>query len=129
MATVNESVESTDGWLRTVVWGPLTSTNVDGRWYFCGRYTDSSVQISGTWGGATVVVQGTNEVGTPADPLTLTSANDTDSLSFTGAGRRLRQILETVNQIRPLLSGGDGTTSLTVRVKLTAATQFWRAQE
>lgn len=65
---------------------------------------DRSVQVQGTFGSATVTVQGSNDgtnYQTLADPqgnaLTWTSAN------------RLEQILELTRYIRPITAGGTGT--------------------
>lgn len=75
------------------------------------KYADRSVQVSGTFGaGGTVVVQGSNN-GTDYHTLTDPQGN---ALSFTAAG--LEQITEVVKFIRPSVTAGDGTTSLTVTI-------------
>jgi hypothetical protein len=75
------------------------------------KYADRSVQVSGTFGaGGTVVVQGSNN-GTNYHTLTDPQGN---ALSFTAAG--LEQITEVVKFIRPSVTAGDGTTSLTVTI-------------
>lgn len=69
---------------------------------------DRSVQVDGTFGaGGTIVIEGSNDSG-----VTWSTLNDPQGspLSFTGAG--LKAILEYVEQIRPRVTAGDGTTSL-----------------
>lgn len=75
-----------------------------------GAYPDKSVQVEGTFGtGGSVTIQGSNDGGTTwetlHDPLGA-------ALTFTAAG--LKQVLEGVDQIRPTVTAGDGTTSLNI---------------
>lgn len=99
-------------------WGPLTSTDLDGAWLMVGQYADISMHIYGTYGTATLVIQGSNEFGTPASPATLTDQSD-NALSFTSAsGNKVETIMQSALQIRPVVTGADGTTSLTVALKL-----------
>ena len=70
---------------------------------------DRSVQVVGTFGaGGTVVIEGSND-GTNYVTLTDPQAN---ALSFSSAG--LEAISELTRYIRPRVTGGDGTTSLSV---------------
>lgn len=62
--------------------------------------SDRSFQASGTFGGATVVLQGSNN-GT--DWVTLTDPAGV-ALSFTSAG--LKQVLQVTKYMRPSVSGG-----------------------
>lgn len=91
-----------------VTWAGLLNTD-DGSPYERVDFPDRSVQVSGTFGtGGTVVIQGTNN-GTAWHTLTDPQGN---ALSFTAAG--LEQVQELTRQIRPLVTGGDGTTNLVV---------------
>lgn len=74
------------------------------------RYADRSVQVSGTFGGATVAIQGTNEDST--NFYTLSDSGGLD-LSLTAPGRP-RFITEATLHTKPLITGGDGTTDLTI---------------
>lgn len=65
--------------------------------------THRSVQVDGTFGGATVVIEGSND-GTTYYTLRDPQGN---ALSFTTAN--LKAILETTRWIRPKTSGGSGT--------------------
>lgn len=71
--------------------------------------SDKSVQVEGTFGGATVLLQGSND-GT--NWRTLTDAANA-ALSFSSAG--LKAVTEHTRYIRPLSSGGTGS-AITVTV-------------
>lgn len=73
--------------------------------------SDRAVQIEGTFGGATVAMQGSMD-GTLWQPLTDPQGN---AISTTAA--KLEQISELTRYIRPLTSGGVGT-NITVRLLL-----------
>lgn len=62
---------------------------------------DCSIQVTGTFGGATAVLEGSNDGGTTW--VTLRDPGGT-ALSFTTAN--LKQVLEVVGLIRPSVSGG-----------------------
>jgi hypothetical protein len=72
-------------------------------------WADRSVQVAGTFGaGGTCLIEGTNDgtnYVTLADPQGV-------ALSITAAG--LKEISQIVKLIRPRVSAGDGTTSITV---------------
>lgn len=74
-----------------------------------GRLSDRSVQVRGTFGaGGSVTIQGSNDNSiwaTLRDPAGV-------ALTFTAAD--IKQILESVNYIRPNVTAGDGTTSIIV---------------
>jgi len=108
MATVNYSLQ--DAWVGEALytWTPLTTTNADGQPAQYQGAGDRVMQITGTFGaGGTVLVQGscdgTNWFG-------LNKPNST-AISLTAAG--LVEILENCPYIRPFVSAGDGTTSIT----------------
>lgn len=65
---------------------------------------DRSVQVEGTFGSATVTIQGSND-GTNYQTLTDPQGN---ALTWTSANR-LEAILELTRYIRPVTSGGTGT--------------------
>lgn len=75
---------------------------------------DRSVQVTGTFGvGGTVVLQGSND-GTNYRTLTDPQGN---ALSFTAAA--IEAVQEITRYTRPSVTGGDGTTSLTVTLVVT----------
>lgn len=65
---------------------------------------DRSIQVQGTFGSATVTIQGSND-GSNWQTLTDPQGN---ALTWTSANR-LEQILELTRYIRPTTSGGTGT--------------------
>jgi hypothetical protein len=116
MATVSHTLTPYETGPRAtlVVWTPLTSTNVDGNAYETPVFVDKSVQVLGTFGGATVTIQGANVFSPTASDWDTLHKVDNTNLTFTAAG--IFTVLDNVVAIRPLLSGGDGTTSITVRL-------------
>ena len=71
-------------------------------------YVDRTFQVTGTFGGATIVFEGSND---DATYFTLSDPQG-NQLSLTAAG--LKQIEEITRYARPRLIGGDGTTALKV---------------
>jgi hypothetical protein len=72
------------------------------------QWADRSVQAEGTFGAATVTLQGSNSGNTYvalSDPLG-------NTLSLTSAG--IKQVMEVTGYVKPVLTGGDGTTSITI---------------
>lgn len=126
MATVSHSVENIDGNVRIVTWASLANGDV-GQAYTGASFSDCSVQVYGTFGtGGNARLQGSQETGTPANWVTLTDPNAT-ALNMTTAA--LNQVLQRCYVMRPNITAGDGTTSLTVKIAFTSAPQRWRAQE
>jgi hypothetical protein len=75
------------------------------------EYPDRSVQVAGTFGaGGTVVIQGSND---GANWATLTDQLG-NPLSFTTAD--IATIMEVARYIRPVVTAGDGTTSISVSI-------------
>jgi hypothetical protein len=104
-----------DGW--TIQWLNLTTANNEGVGVGSGDnvvgHADRSVQIEGTFGaGGNLVIEGT------IDGVNYETLHDPSMtpLSFTGPG--IKPILEAVLEIRPRLSGGDGTSSINVTMLL-----------
>ena len=83
------------------------------------KWSDKTVQIRGTWGGATLVIQGSNDGGTTWTTLTDPQGN---ALSFT-TGSPMEAIQENPERIRPSTSGGNGTTDLDVNITCTGPIQ------
>lgn len=113
MAVVNHTVEDlkTHGektWVYT--WANMLNGDV-GQAIEMPSAADRSIQVSGTFGtGGTLQLQGSN------NGTTYPQLNDLqgDPLQFTAAG--LEQIIPIARLMRPVVSAGDGTTSLTVSI-------------
>lgn len=73
-------------------------------------FSDRSVQVTGTFGGATVTIEGSND-GITWFVLTDTSAA---SLSFAVAG--LKQILQVARYMRPVVTGGAGSLDINLLI-------------
>lgn len=112
MATVAAVVTEIDTYkddCHIVLWSPLTTTNTDGGPVQMPGSADRSIQITGTFGaGGTLLIQGSNN---GSDWATLTDPQG-NALSVTAA--KIEQVMELTRYIRPLVSAGDGSTSLTV---------------
>jgi len=93
-------------------WPTLTFTGSDSGNPLPGiGWSDRSVQVEGTFGaGGTVVIEGSNDGTnwhTLKDPFSV-------AISFTATG--LAQVTEISRYVRPRVSGGDGTTSVTITI-------------
>lgn len=111
MATVAYSLQ--DAWVGEAIytWTPLTTTNADGQPAQYQGAGDRVIQVIGTFGaGGTVILQGSTDganwfqLHNPANAL----------ITFSAAG--LSGVLENCPYIRPFVSAGDGTTSITAQL-------------
>ena len=71
-------------------------------------YSDRSIQVAGTFGGASVTIGGSN------DGETYHALHDTSGNVMTLTEGKLQQIVELPLYIKPRIFGGDGTTLLKV---------------
>lgn len=107
---------STDS-LRIVQWTGILNGDT-GEWVALPFHTDYTVEVVGTFGvGGSIRLEGSNDV--VASPSVQTVLNDArgagNPLTFISAD--IRTVLDCPTQIRPSCTAGDGTTSLTMRVK------------
>lgn len=86
-----------------------TFTPVGPRW---ADYSDRSVQMVGTFGGATVVLKGSND-GTNYEPLTDPQGN---AISKTLSGTTIEAVTEATLFVQPTHSGGTGETMAVILV-------------
>lgn len=109
MATVTVAVEKVlHGEAMLYTWTPLTSANADGSAITAHEYGDRTVQITGTFDGATVTLQGSND-GTNWVALTDPQGN---GIAKTAAA--LESVMETPRFTRVITTGGAGSQSITV---------------
>lgn len=104
-----------DGSALTVSWTPVTSAD-SFQLVKYPEHTVRSIQVEGTFGSATVVLNGCND---NANFHGLNSVNGS-AISLTSAG--LKNIFENCPYLQPAASGGDGTQSLTVTLFLVRPT-------
>lgn len=109
MATIQPASDHPSDSIARFTWSPLVQGS-DGGAITWLTYTDRSVQVFGTFGGASVVIEGSNN-GTDWATLTDPQGND-----LTVSAAKIEQVLEVCLYLRPRISGGDGTTSLSVVV-------------
>ena len=110
MATVNgtHSDIGPSGNARLVTWADMVNGDVGApvEWV---DFADRCIQVTGTFGaGGTLTVQGSNDGtnwATMADP-------QGNALTITAA--KIEQVLELPRYVRPNVTAGDGTTSLSV---------------
>jgi hypothetical protein len=110
MATRNGTVTdvSPTGKTKLVTWTGLLNTD-DGAPAEWVDYSDRCFQVTGTFGaGGSCTIQGSND-GTNWAALADPQGN---ALTFTS--QRIEQALELPRYVRPLVTAGDGTTSLVV---------------
>lgn len=108
MATINATRAQTQNTKAFVQQWEGMQADDDGQPLGNSQYTDRSVQVVGIFGGATLRVEGSNN-GDDWAVLTDPQGND---LNFIAA--KLELVSEATKYIRPLVIGGDGTTSLSV---------------
>lgn len=111
MATINYTATAIGGdpSALKVTWGPMTAGDIALPLGFA-QWVDRSVQVEGTFSAANASMHGSNS-GNTYVALSDTLGN---TLSITAAG--IKQISEQTATIKPVLSGGDGTTALTFTV-------------
>ena len=115
MATVTgvDQLYLQDHRLRT--WSPLTTTNADGSpiAYASNGMGGVTFQATGTWGaGGQMVIEGSN------DGVLWFTLNDQSNAQLTLSANALKTVRDQPLFIRPRVTAGDGTTSLTVTAAL-----------
>jgi len=106
MATVNPVITTVegDGSVMSILW-TLTTANADGAPVKMTPFADRSIQMTGTWGSGTGVLQGSN------DGVTWFTLYDPDGSPITSAAtNKLEQVLELTQFMRPVLTGSTGAT-------------------
>jgi hypothetical protein len=96
---------------RVRTWSPLTTTNADGApiAYASNGMGGVTFQVTGTWGaGGALVIEGSN------DGATYFTLNDQANVALTMSANALKTVRDQPLYVRPRVTGGDGTTSLTV---------------
>ena len=109
MATISEQKTTTQGRTTHVLWETLTENDEVGRSISIPGASDRAVQVLGTAGGATVLIEGSNVLvpSQDSDWFTLHDENG-DLLSFVSIGIG-HAISENSLHLRPRLTGGSGT--------------------
>jgi hypothetical protein len=91
-----------------VQWTPLLNGD-SGAPFAMPGFADRSVQVTGTFGaGGTVLIEGSN------DGVTYSTLSDPQGVALSVTAALLKEISQICKLIRPRVSAGDGTTSLSV---------------
>lgn len=118
MATI--AMQTDDDFIKNrstyITWANLTNGDVGGELQFAG-HADKTMQVFGTFGaGGELTFEGSNDPRVLSDPANAVwfTMNDPQTLPLvkTSAGGDL--IIENPRFMRPRITNGDGTTSLTV---------------
>lgn len=109
MATIDGRKTDTFGNTFRFIWETMTETNNVGSGVSIPGASDVSIQVVGTIGGATLLIEGSNVLKPSADAdwVTLHDENG-DLLSFTVVNVG-HAISENMLHVRPRLTGGSGT--------------------
>jgi len=108
MATITSTKQEAEGGGYVVTWANVTEADVCAPVAFGGA-PDRSVQVVGTFGGATIGVHGSND-GTNFSALTDPQGND---IEITAA--KIEAVSELTRYIKPVTSGGSSS-SVTIIV-------------
>ena len=112
MATISLVRDVSSGFGVAIGWTPLANGD-DGQPWDTQDFSQVSVQVLGTFGAAgNLKIEGSNEV-TPTNWALL---NDVQGTALDVTAAKIEQVQEIPRWIRPRVSAGDGTTSLTVRL-------------
>jgi hypothetical protein len=93
----------------TITWSALNGTDT-GALVPGHGFNDKSVHVFGTFGGGTVTFKGGN-VQDASNTIALKDFSGT-SITFTSAG--INSVRDNVAYVHPVVTGGDGSTNLTV---------------
>lgn len=107
MATIPAALRWLPEEIASVTWNSLHVGDV-GDGTLCDRYTNRFVRIEGVLGGATITLQGSSD---NVNWVTLTNSLGT-SLATLGLGTE--ELVDSVRYVRPIVNGGNGTTSINV---------------
>ena len=104
-AIARAEIGDKDGSARLIAWTGGATADGAAEAAELPEWADNCVQIIGTIGGATIVIEGSND-GT--NYLTLNDAQG-GSLSFTALTAAMKQVVERPRYIRPKITGGAAT--------------------
>ena len=109
MATVNFQGSWVARGLHQTLW-PAMGAADSGLAQSPGQLSDKTIQFSGTWNGATAILQGSN------DGSVWFGLNQPDGTPISTTVDALFQVLENTKHVRPVTSGGGGSTSVNARL-------------
>lgn len=117
IAPVVKDISTRDGSVISVTWSALTTTNTSGSPIPAAEWADRTIQFAGTFGaGGTVKLQGTLD----ADPLSSNYVDlaDPQGNAISKTALSIEAVLELVQWVKPVVTAGDGTTSINATMLL-----------
>ena len=103
------------GWL--IIWTGLLLGD-DGEPFAASHFVEANVQVVGTFAGATLLLEGANLLARPAVAADYSLLGNPGQAPLRIFEASLNRIEQGPMWIRPRVDGGDGTTNLTVRVRV-----------
>jgi hypothetical protein len=94
-----------------VTWGPLQANDV-GQPMVVPEAADRSIQFLGTFGGATVVLEGTNDTADAPPDANYSTLRDPLGTLISKTAKDAVAVTENMRLTRPHVTGGDGTTAI-----------------
>lgn len=91
----------------TVTWATLTETNTTGQGVRVAHFADRTVQMVGTFGGAAVALQGSND-STDGSNGTWGTLTDPQGNNISKSAAAMSVVMENPLWVRPLVTGGSG---------------------
>ena len=118
MATVNHENLRPEGFsgddILLIRW-VLTTANLDGQWIAVPSHRDISWHFFGTFGGATVIAQGSNEI--VASPTSAVQLKDNANAVISATVDGIQQSVQATHRIRPFLSVAGAGATITIIAK------------
>lgn len=96
-----------DGAITIHTWTPLTQASPDGSAVRTAQFAELSIQVNGTFGAGTAVLQGSN------DGTNWFTLNNAQGAAISTTAALLKKVAEIPLWVRPNVTGADGATSLT----------------
>ena len=119
MAVIGYTADNTVAGVRVITWASMAVSDT-GTPFICAMYADRTVQVHGNFSvGGNVIMEGTNQ---PTGPSIYATLNDPLGNTVSISTAKVQQILENTFYIRPRISAGDASTSLTVRLLVSTPT-------
>ena len=106
--------------IQNIIWANLSGSDT-GNPFTLAAHSDKTVHVYGTYSGATLVLQGSNDPRANPDHPDHASADWQTLVDFLGSAisftsNDIVQILDNTLYVRPVVVGGDGDTDLSVSV-------------
>jgi len=109
MATIKPAAIAVNDDAVRITWTPVTENDTCGAYTGASHYDDRSIQVTGTFGGSTTALHGSN------DGSNFSALSDAFGVSIGLSSAGIKQVMEYTYSFKPVPSGGTGQ-SLTMTV-------------